>query len=226
MELSGQNIATGNDKLAQRKNRLEINNTIVLAIATLAVTWCSYQSVLWNGIQTFKLVDVNRYTRQGQEITIKLEQHKVMDADLIRDFVNDVWERRENKINFYMRRIRPEMATILQTWLDLKPLENTKAPPHPMAMEQYKQLVNQDIVKAEQFKRQSEASAHDAQQANLHSDNYSLYTVVFSMVMFLGAIASKLNNIKITFTFIVLSGLICFVALVFLFTTMPLASRS
>ena len=226
MEDSSEKITPDNGKRAQHKNRLEINNTVVLAIATLAVTWCSYQSVLWNGVQTFKLADVNKYTRQAQEISITLEQHKVMDADLIRDFVSDVWERREDKINFYMRRIRPEMATILQAWLDIKPLDNTKAPPHPMAMEQYKQLIHEDVVKVEEFKRKSEASAHDAQHANMHSDNYSLYTVVFSMAMFLGAIASKVSNIKITVAFIVLSGLICLLALVFLFTTMPLASRS
>jgi hypothetical protein len=35
------------------RDRLEVYNTIMLAIATLAVAWCSYQASLWSGLQTF-----------------------------------------------------------------------------------------------------------------------------------------------------------------------------
>ena len=225
MSEGNSNIYVEHDKHGQAKNRLEIYNTLILAIATLAITWCSYQSVLWNGIQTFKLADVNKYTRQAQEIMIKVEQHKVMDADLIRGFVQDVWEKKQDKIDFYINRVRPEMTTILQAWVNLNPLENTKAPPHPMAMEEYKKLIQHELDKAEQFRTKAEESAHNAHQANLHSDNFSLYTVVFSMVMFLGAIASKARKIKISFTLTVLSGMICIVALILLLINMPLASK-
>src|SRR5205085_133793 len=54
------------EKLERMRNRVEINNTIILAIATLAITWCSYQSNLWSGIQTFKLAEANKLNRLAQ----------------------------------------------------------------------------------------------------------------------------------------------------------------
>ena len=174
MSEGNSNIYAEQDKPGQDKNRLEIYNTLILAIATLAITWCSYQSVLWNGIQTFKLADVNKYTRQAQEIMIKVEQHKVMDADLIRGFVQDVWEKKQDKIDFYINRVRPEMTTILQAWVNLNPLENTKAPPHPMAMEEYKKLIQHELDKAEQS---AERSLKILQNFN-HVDAYRLFEIL------------------------------------------------
>ena len=58
-----------------------------------------------------------------------------------------------------------------------------------------------------------------------HSDNYSLLTVVFGMVMFLGAITSKIARMRIDFAANVAAGITCIVALFFLFSQMPIASR-
>ena len=56
MNDTADNSNTGNNNKRDRLGeKLQVINTLILAIATLAITWCSYQSVLWNGIQTFKL---------------------------------------------------------------------------------------------------------------------------------------------------------------------------
>jgi hypothetical protein len=61
MEGNIENSTLTNEQKADRsRNRLEINNTIILSIATLAITWCSYQTNLWNGIQTFNLAQSNK----------------------------------------------------------------------------------------------------------------------------------------------------------------------
>jgi hypothetical protein len=61
--------------------------------------------------------------------------------------------------------------------------------------------------------------------AAVNSDNYSLLTVVFGMVVFLGAITSKITRVSLSFAAIVAAGIICIVTLGFLFFQMPIASR-
>jgi len=40
-------------------NRLELSSIMLLALIIVFTAWSAYQSTLWGGIQTFKLVDVN-----------------------------------------------------------------------------------------------------------------------------------------------------------------------
>ena len=43
----------------QTEQKIEIISAVMLAAIIVAIAWCAYQSTLWNGIQTFKLRDVN-----------------------------------------------------------------------------------------------------------------------------------------------------------------------
>ena len=67
----------------KQKARLEIYNTAILAIATLCAAWCSYQGSLWNGIQTFRLAESNKYSRLSQQILIRADQAKTMEETAI-----------------------------------------------------------------------------------------------------------------------------------------------
>ena len=60
------NIAD-NNKQDRLRDKLQMINTLILALATLTITWCSYQSVLWNGIQTFRLADSNKFARLSRK---------------------------------------------------------------------------------------------------------------------------------------------------------------
>ena len=64
-----------------------------------------------------------------------------------------------------------------------------------------------------------------AQKANIRADRYSLLTVLFSSVMFLGAITTKLVRPKPRFVLSVLSALICLGGLILLFFYMPVAHK-
>ena len=92
MEGNIENSTLTNDQKADRsRNRLEINNTIILSIATLAITWCSYQSNLWNGIQTFNLAQSNKFSRDAQQQAIQSGQRTQMDEAIIINFFDDAF---------------------------------------------------------------------------------------------------------------------------------------
>ena len=207
----------------RRRDGLEIYNTIILAIATLAVAWCSYQSTLWNGIQTFRLAESNKYSRLAQQKLIQSGQNKAMEEGVIINFVDAVLNKDQRKIDYILKGVRPEMANVLSNWLQSHPLDSASAPRHPMVMPEYEAIMGQRLDESQKVSEKADESFKAAQVANLTSDRYSLLTVLFSMVLFLEAITTKLARINVRVVISLLSAIICIGALIVLFFYFPLA---
>src|SRR5688572_2062976 len=210
-------------RMEKLKNRMEINNTIILSIATLAITWCSYQGTLWDGIQDFKVAEFNENNRLAQDKNMMIVQHQAMDQSVVVGFVQNVLNEDTRTIDFSLHHLRPELATVLKAWVALNPAVNPNAPPHPMAMKEYQQVFEKDLAESKALSKQADKKWAEAQEANKYADRYSLFTVIFSMVMFLGAITTKISHVRLSFGLIVVSGLICIAILLILFLFMPLA---
>jgi len=226
MEGNIENSTLTNEQKADRsRNRLEINNTIILSIATLSITWCSYQTNLWNGIQTFNLAQSNKFSRQAQQLAIQSGQRRQMDEAVIISFFDEAFYKKEDKIKYILRGVRPELSKIMSDWIQLHPFENPSAPFHPMAMPGYKELIEKDMAESEKSLAKAELLYDEADRANSISDRYSLLTVIFSMVMFLAAIGAKIIRIRLSFTLMIVSGLVCICVLILLFLYMPIASK-
>jgi hypothetical protein len=219
------NKLTNDQKIDRNRNRLEINNTLILSIATLAITWCSYQSNLWNGIQTFNLAESNKLSRNAQQQAIQSGQRAQMDEAIIINFFEDAFYKKEDKIKYILRGVRPELSKIMSDWIQSHPFENPSAPFHPMAMPGYKDMMEKDLAESEKSLAQAGIAFEKASRANTISDRYSLLTVIFSMVMFLAAIGAKITRIRLSFTLIVVSGLVCIGVLILLFLYMPIATK-
>src|SRR5215831_7514567 len=172
----------------RQQNRFELYNTLILAIATLAVTWCSYQGSLWNGIQTFDLVASNKNSRLAQQLLIQSGQNKAMEEAVIINFVSAAYDKDSGKVNYILLGLRPDLAMVLTKWLQSHPFENKSAPRHPMVMPEYESLMQNKINESTKLSEQSQKSFDEAQKANTTADSYSLLAVIFSMVMFLGAV--------------------------------------
>jgi hypothetical protein len=219
------NNLINDQKVSRDRNRLEISNTLILSIATLAITWCSYQGVLWNGIQTFKLADSNKFARLAQQKTIVAGQNRAIDEAIIIAFVKAAIEKKQDIVDYSLRGLRPELSHLMSAWLISRPFENHAEYLHPMAMPEYKELLKKDMAESEKLSQQAEESKDAALEANNNSDSYSLLTVVFGMVMFLGAITSKIARLRIGFAAIIAAGIICIGALIYLFFQMPIATK-
>jgi len=214
----------GNDaNIDHNWDRLEVYNTIILAIATLAVAWCSYQGTLWNGAQTFGLAESNKYSRLAQQKLIQSGQNKAMEEAVIINFVDAVLNNNQRKIDYILKGVRPEMARVLSDWLQSHPLDSTSAPRHPMAMPEYEAIMGQRVSESEKMSEKAGEAFTSAQVANLNADRYSLLTVLFSMVLFLEAIMTKFARLNVRVVVTLLSAIICIGGLIVLFFYFPLA---
>lgn len=206
--------------------RIEITGTVMLSIASLAVAWCSYQSNLWNGQQVFTLAESNLYYKRAQEKLSMLAQQQEIDASVTINFMEAVLDKRQNRIDYYLRRARPEMATVLKTWLSMDPLHNNQAPAHPLLMEEYTLLAGSMRAAADSANHQADFLWKEAQHYNKISDNYILYTVLFSLVMFLNALATKFTHTKVALASTLFAGVVFLISMLLLIVSMPMANIS
>jgi hypothetical protein len=209
----------------RRRDRLEVYNTVILAIATLAVAWCSYQSHLWSGIQTFGLAESNKYGRLAQQHMIQAGQRVAMDEAIIITFIEAVISKNQQRIDFILSGTE-ELSGIMSNWYQSYKLKDTTAALHPMVTTAYKELTTRRMQESEKLSQKGTDLYEEAAKANRIADNYDLFTVMFSMVMFLGAIATKAVRPQIHHVLVMFSALICISALILLFFNMPIAHKT
>jgi len=210
-------------QIDRNRDRFEVYNTIILAIATLSVAWCSYQGTLWNGIQTFRLAESNKYSRLAQQKLIQSGQNKAMEEAVIINFVDAVLNKDQKKIDYILKGVRPEMASILSNWLQSRPLDSASSPRHPMVMPEYEAMMGHRVDESDKMSEKAGEMFKAAQVSNLTSDRYSLLTVLFSMVLFLGAVTTKLVRTNMRLFVTLLSAIICTGGLIVVFFFLPLA---
>src|SRR4030095_11708044 len=215
-----------NDSNTDRnRNRLEVYNTILLAVTALTVAWCSYQGTLWSGIKTFRLAESNKYGRLAQQTVIQSGQNKAMEEAVIINFVDAAFNNDTSKVNYILRGVRPELANILSNWVRSHPFERASAPRHPMVMPEYEQLMEKRSEESQKMSAKGQEMFNAAQKANKIGDNYSLLTVMLSMVMFLGAITTKLVRNMPRLVLTVMSAIIFIGVMILLFFFFPVAHR-
>jgi hypothetical protein len=211
------------DNVKQLRKRLEIGNTVILAVATLSITWCSYQSTLWNGIQTFNLAESSRFFGRAQQQTLIAAEKQNMEVAIAINFMNAVIEGDTKQVEFYTRKGNDQIKSLLRNWLSTQPLKDNNAPPHPLAMPEYAQYQHTLATNADSLANTGGHLWRQAETANHHSDNYVLLNVILSMAMFLGAISTKLANVRLTFILISIAAIICGALLVVMLFIMPVA---
>lgn len=203
-------------------NRLELLSVMLMALIIIFTAWSAYQSTLWGGIQTFRLVDVNAANRQAAELNIQQTQYSMIDAMMFFQYVNAVNDNDQKLSDFYFERFRPDFKPAVQAWLDTNPFDNHDAPPHPFVMKEYKRTFAEQ---AEQKLKIAESKMDEAQQANQNSDNYVLFTVIYASILFLGSIATKFSSIKLNEICFVIGVVSFTVITVSLFVIMPIATE-
>jgi hypothetical protein len=181
-------------ELEKAKQRFERCESIILSIAILGTAWSAYQAALWNGIETFRLAGAAAANRAAMEKHLLTEQQFTPDAIQVLHIVDHLVEGRSNIVDFYVKRIRPELRAAVEAWIALKPVENPDTPAHPLVMPEYTERVL-DPGRAEVHRLDAGAEhqlslAHLAKQT---ANRYIMFTVLLASVLFFTGIAGKFD---------------------------------
>src|SRR5262249_56866206 len=110
----------------------------LMALATLGSAWSGYQSSVWDGIQTFLLMDAATFSRQANEKATEANQQRAVDAEVFIQFLRDYVSGKPELGQFFLARARPEFRQAIEAWRATQPGTNPNAPATPFVMPQYR----------------------------------------------------------------------------------------
>ncbi len=171
--------------------RIEQVSAFLLSIATLCSAWCAYQSARWNGVQSISLGEANAARTMSSRLANQEMFTRLGDITIAINYMEAVEDANKRKMDFWWRRMRPQVQLAYEAWMKTNPHENPDAPRGPFMMKEYNsEIMAQSEQKAELAAQRME----DARKANHTSDMYVLLTVIFASVLLFGGISTKLQT--------------------------------
>jgi hypothetical protein len=194
---------------------MEIATAVLLSLAALGSAWSGGQSVLWSGIQTFHLADVDRMERRVSNQSLVNGQKQAMAATFVERYMEAVSSGNNKLANFLLSRFPPDLREATKKWMETRPLENPSAPLVPFVMEGYIDSAANELM-AE--RKRAEEAYRLAQEANTVSDRYTQLGMLFSLGLFFGGVTAMLRKRSLRNIALALGALAVFIGGFVLFT--------
>jgi hypothetical protein len=210
--------AAGTRDWDRRTNTLAL---LLMALATLGSSWSSYQAALWDGIQTFLLMDAASQSRDADEKALTANGQRAVDGALFVEYARDLSGGQALLAEFFLARMRPELQQAIQAWMATEPLKNPNAPATPFVMPQYRLRVDDE---ARESAAKSDATYKKAREANLTSDSYTLLGVLFTASLFLAGLIAGFREKRMRRMVLILSSTALLIAAVAM-AGLPIAHR-
>ncbi|MBV9719324.1 MAG: hypothetical protein JOZ77_08390 [Candidatus Eremiobacteraeota bacterium] len=174
----------------KRSDRIvDVASVVLISVAAVLTALCSYQSGRWGGQQArlYSLASAD-HMRSVSE-SDRANTLTAIDVGVFLRYMDAVVSGDKRMTEFLHRRMRPEMQPAMRAWLATNPLQNLHAPASPFTMQQYSLRSRSD---ANRWDAQGRREYEEAIDANRHSDDFLLLTVIFAAVSFLAGISTKM----------------------------------
>ncbi len=183
--------------------QIDLWSTVVLTIASVLTAWSAFQSTKWTGQRAIAFnhasaarVDANRASNLANEQT-------EVDVELFVAWLEATAIAQKDKpaaslelapvpnsvSQFLYDRFPPTLRKRVDAWLATKPGVNPDAPSSPFAMPEYQHPAR---AEAERLISRADELSHDAVLFTQRADNYVATTVLMAVVLFFGALSTKL----------------------------------
>jgi hypothetical protein len=169
----------------------EIVVTILLALATVATAWSSYQANRWNGEQAKAGARASALRIESSKAAALGNAFAEVDVITFTQWVGAYANDDTALTEFWVTRFRPEFGVAFDAWIATDPFENPDAPLTPFAMDEY---VRASDVEAEELERQSEEAAATAREYLQRSSNYVLGVVLFAAALFFAGLSTRFRT--------------------------------
>jgi hypothetical protein len=199
--------------------RLELIATVLLALATVATAWSSYQASRWNAEQAKAAARANALRISSAKSDALANAQSQVDVATFISWV-DAYVHHENDLaDFYRRRFRAEFKPAVDAWIATRPLKNARAPLTPFAMPQYRLAAREEAAFAE---TQAGAFTARALRDVQRSTNYILCAVLFAAALFFAGMSARLASTT-TRRILLAMGVVVFLATLGWLATYPVS---
>lgn len=174
-----------------RMNRLELLAAVLLAVASVATAWSSYQATRWNGEQAKAASQTNAIRIDAARAAALANTDAEVDVATFVAWADADLRGEIDLANFYEDRFRDEFRTAFDAWMQTDPLTSAEAPTTPFAMPDYRV---ESKEQAAQLDQRASNSAALVQRDIQRASNYVLAVVLFAVALFFGGMSTRLTR--------------------------------
>jgi hypothetical protein len=200
-----------------RTRRLEFISTPLLSAATVRTSWSAYQSSRWSGDQATEFSQASASRTESVRASTLAGQQTIADVSVFTAWLTAADEGHVHLADLLASRFRGEFKVAFEAWEATSPLTNPSAPATPFVLPQYESASTREATELE-ARASSQFSA--ATKANGRADDYVLMTVLFSLVLFFGAISTRFESGLIQISMVSVAGTV-FVAAAAITASLP-----
>jgi hypothetical protein len=172
----------------RRDRWVGIAEAVLLSLVALLAAWSGYSAAKWGTESSLSLASASSTRTQASLALLEANQIRTLDSVSF-NAAETAYAAKNSKIyHLALRRLRPGYRPAFDAWLALRPLTNTKAPPDPSYMPQYR--IPQEI-KGLALSARADAYFKKGQLAAVTADKYVRLTVFLAAVLFLVGIGSR-----------------------------------
>jgi len=169
----------------------ELVATVLLALATVATAWASYQARQWTGEQAQSYSRANAARVESARNTGTANQLTGIDVATFIQWIDATAHKDAALATFYRARFRPEFKPAFDAWLATRPLVTPNAPRSPFAMPEYRLAAT---TAADALEKKAASNASAAAVANQRANDYVGAVVLFASALFFAGISTKLQS--------------------------------
>jgi hypothetical protein len=177
-----------------KKRWFEPACAILMAVASVATAWCSYQSSNWSGESNDLGAEAAKLQRQTNAQHLESRQIEAMQTRLFMEAIDAQMAGNEKLARFYSDRFADELKPAYEKWIALKPFESLAAPPTPFVPALYTPRFDDAIrvghTEATRAEVQSKFAGHMA-------SSYLSNTVSLATVLLFAATAEKFHQRRV-----------------------------
>lgn len=165
--------------------------TVLLAVATVATAWSSFQAARWHGEQAEATSRTNAVRIQAARADSLSEAQREVDVATFIAWADADRTGQTRLAQFYRDRFRQEFRIAFDAWLTTNPFTDPDAPETPFAVPEY-QVGAQ--TEAEELDKASEQSAAEVRLDIQRASNYVLTVVLYAVALFFAGMSTQIHS--------------------------------
>jgi hypothetical protein len=177
-----------------KKKWFEPACAILMAIASVATAWCSYQSSSWSDRGTELEAKSDKLQREAIAMHLEARQIEGLQMRMFTEAIDARMSGNEKLMRFYTDRFREELKPAYEKWMALQPFDNAAAPPHPFVAGLYVPRFEQEVREAHAEGARVEA---ESSSAGHFASSYLGNTVSLATVLFFAGTAEKFDQRRV-----------------------------
>lgn len=193
--------------------RRETVAVLLLAVTAVLTAWSGFEASQWSGETSISFSQASTQRLQAARDDAEAEAARSIDLQVFAVYLQAMATGDDRLAQFAQARFTPHFAVAFDEWIAQHPLTNPDAARSPFALDSY---VPPGQEEAKQADEQADALFAQALEYDQRGDDYTLVTVLFALVLFLGAVANRFADGRLAWGLLAGAGLLLCVGIALL----------